>query len=84
KIDPFGTGHLELSHQDTRYAVSLIEAVRDAIRNRPAVRAEGRRSAPRAAGAHRASGEVRPVRQPLGRSARRAVAVGALGRPGVP
>ncbi|MEU5836023.1 mandelate racemase/muconate lactonizing enzyme family protein [Streptomyces diacarni] len=31
KIDPFGTGHLELSHQDTRYAVSLIEAVRDAI-----------------------------------------------------
>lgn len=31
KIDPFGTGHLELSHRDTLYAVSLIEAVRDAI-----------------------------------------------------
>ncbi|MFD6415696.1 mandelate racemase/muconate lactonizing enzyme family protein [Streptomyces sp. NPDC060194] len=31
KIDPFGTGHLELSHRDTLYAVALIEAVRDAI-----------------------------------------------------
>ncbi|MEU7318044.1 mandelate racemase/muconate lactonizing enzyme family protein [Streptomyces sp. NPDC007083] len=31
KIDPFGTGHLELSYAETRYAVSLIEAVRDAI-----------------------------------------------------
>nr|WP_180218056.1 mandelate racemase/muconate lactonizing enzyme family protein [Streptomyces albus] len=31
KIDPFGTGHLELSWEETRYAVSLIEAVRDAI-----------------------------------------------------
>lgn len=31
KIDPFGTGHLELSYQETREAVSLIEAVRDAI-----------------------------------------------------
>ncbi|CAM5713482.1 Dehydratase OS=Streptomyces fumanus OX=67302 GN=GCM10018772_02020 PE=4 SV=1 [Streptomyces fumanus] len=31
KIDPFGTGHFELDAQQTRYAVSLIEAVRDAI-----------------------------------------------------
>ncbi|NGO68476.1 enolase C-terminal domain-like protein [Streptomyces boncukensis] len=31
KIDPFGTGHFELDHDATRYAVSLIEAVRDAI-----------------------------------------------------
>jgi galactonate dehydratase len=31
KIDPFGTGHFELDHEGTRYAVSLIEAVRDAI-----------------------------------------------------
>ncbi|MFI0786111.1 mandelate racemase/muconate lactonizing enzyme family protein [Streptomyces lydicus] len=31
KIDPFGTGHHELDHERTRYAVSLIEAVRDAI-----------------------------------------------------
>ena len=31
KIDPFGTGHFELGQQETRYAVSLIEAVRDAI-----------------------------------------------------
>lgn len=31
KIDPFGTGHFELGHEATRYAVSLIEAVRDAI-----------------------------------------------------
>ncbi|MFJ8670297.1 mandelate racemase/muconate lactonizing enzyme family protein, partial [Streptomyces sp. NPDC093600] len=31
KIDPFGTGHLELDPPQTRYAVSLIEAVRDAI-----------------------------------------------------
>ncbi|KAA6223232.1 mandelate racemase/muconate lactonizing enzyme family protein [Streptomyces albofaciens JCM 4342] len=31
KIDPFGTGHLELDPAATRYAVSLIEAVRDAI-----------------------------------------------------
>ncbi|GGY84630.1 mandelate racemase/muconate lactonizing enzyme family protein [Streptomyces nitrosporeus] len=31
KIDPFGTGHLELGPAETRYAVSLIEAVRDAI-----------------------------------------------------
>jgi len=31
KIDPFGAGHFELSHRDTLYAVSLIEAVRDAI-----------------------------------------------------
>ncbi|WP_326697337.1 mandelate racemase/muconate lactonizing enzyme family protein [Streptomyces sp. NBC_01754] len=31
KIDPFGTGHLELGQEETRYAVSLIEAVRDAI-----------------------------------------------------
>ncbi|MGH3313299.1 MAG: mandelate racemase/muconate lactonizing enzyme family protein [Streptomyces sp.] len=31
KIDPFGTGHFELDHAGTRYAVSLIEAVRDAI-----------------------------------------------------
>lgn len=31
KIDPFGTGHFELDHEQTRYAVSLIEAVRDAI-----------------------------------------------------
>ncbi|MFJ2569743.1 mandelate racemase/muconate lactonizing enzyme family protein [Streptomyces halstedii] len=31
KIDPFGTGHLELGQGETRYAVSLIEAVRDAI-----------------------------------------------------
>ncbi|MFF7734781.1 MULTISPECIES: enolase C-terminal domain-like protein [unclassified Streptomyces] len=31
KIDPFGTGHFELDHQQTLYAVSLIEAVRDAI-----------------------------------------------------
>ncbi|MGW2956120.1 mandelate racemase/muconate lactonizing enzyme family protein, partial [Streptomyces eurythermus] len=31
KIDPFGTGHFELDHQETLYAVSLIEAVRDAI-----------------------------------------------------
>ncbi|MER7155154.1 mandelate racemase/muconate lactonizing enzyme family protein [Streptomyces lydicus] len=31
KIDPFGTGHYELDHERTRYAVSLIEAVRDAI-----------------------------------------------------
>jgi galactonate dehydratase len=31
KIDPFGTGHLELDAEGTRYAVSLIEAVRDAI-----------------------------------------------------
>src|SRR4051812_36844281 len=26
KIDPFGTGHFELDHQQTLYAVSLIEA----------------------------------------------------------
>ena len=31
KIDPFGTGHYELGQEETRYAVSLIEAVRDAI-----------------------------------------------------
>lgn len=31
KIDPFGTGHFELSHQETVQAVSLIESVRDAI-----------------------------------------------------
>ncbi|MCZ9337521.1 mandelate racemase/muconate lactonizing enzyme family protein, partial [Streptomyces sp. TRM76130] len=31
KIDPFGTGHFELDQEQTRYAVSLIEAVRDAI-----------------------------------------------------
>jgi galactonate dehydratase len=31
KIDPFGTGHFELDHRETLYAVSLIEAVRDAI-----------------------------------------------------
>ncbi|WP_255375626.1 mandelate racemase/muconate lactonizing enzyme family protein [Saccharomonospora sp. CUA-673] len=31
KIDPFGTGYLELDHDATNYAVSLIEAVRDAI-----------------------------------------------------
>jgi galactonate dehydratase len=31
KIDPFGTGHFELDQQQTNYAVSLIEAVRDAI-----------------------------------------------------
>ncbi len=31
KIDPFGTGHLELDAERSRYAVSLIEAVRDAI-----------------------------------------------------
>jgi galactonate dehydratase len=31
KIDPFGTGHFELDHEQTMYAVSLIEAVRDAI-----------------------------------------------------
>ncbi|MBT2394613.1 mandelate racemase/muconate lactonizing enzyme family protein [Streptomyces sp. ISL-100] len=31
KIDPFGTGHYELDHAGTLYAVSLIEAVRDAI-----------------------------------------------------
>ncbi|MBV7668545.1 mandelate racemase/muconate lactonizing enzyme family protein [Streptomyces halstedii] len=31
KIDPFGTGHLELGQEESRYAVSLIEAVRDAI-----------------------------------------------------
>ncbi|MFI5801670.1 mandelate racemase/muconate lactonizing enzyme family protein [Streptomyces sp. NPDC051561] len=31
KIDPFGTGHFELDAEQSRYAVSLIEAVRDAI-----------------------------------------------------
>ncbi|UGQ10856.1 mandelate racemase/muconate lactonizing enzyme family protein [Yinghuangia sp. ASG 101] len=31
KIDPFGAGHLELPYAETMYAVSLIEAVRDAI-----------------------------------------------------
>ena len=31
KIDPFGTGHFELDHDQTLYSVSLIEAVRDAI-----------------------------------------------------
>jgi galactonate dehydratase len=31
KIDPFGTGHFELDHEQSMYAVSLIEAVRDAI-----------------------------------------------------
>nr|WP_239108858.1 mandelate racemase/muconate lactonizing enzyme family protein [Streptomyces coelicoflavus] len=31
KIDPFGTGHFELDQEQTNYAVSLIEAVRDAI-----------------------------------------------------
>ena len=31
KFDPFGTGHFELDHAETLYAVSLIEAVRDAI-----------------------------------------------------
>ncbi|BFO21169.1 hypothetical protein SHKM778_75570 [Streptomyces sp. KM77-8] len=31
KIDPFGTGHFELDHRQSLYAVSLIEAVRDAI-----------------------------------------------------
>jgi galactonate dehydratase len=31
KIDPFGTGHFELDQAGTSYAVSLIEAVRDAI-----------------------------------------------------
>ncbi|MFG3284482.1 mandelate racemase/muconate lactonizing enzyme family protein [Streptomyces sp. NPDC048111] len=31
KIDPFGTGHFELDRQQSLYAVSLIEAVRDAI-----------------------------------------------------
>lgn len=31
KIDPFGTGRFELDHASTLYAVSLIEAVRDAI-----------------------------------------------------
>ena len=31
KIDPFGTGHFELDHERSAYAVSLIEAVRDAI-----------------------------------------------------
>ncbi|WP_405846269.1 mandelate racemase/muconate lactonizing enzyme family protein [Streptomyces niveus] len=31
KIDPFGTGHFELDRAGSRYAVSLIEAVRDAI-----------------------------------------------------
>lgn len=31
KIDPFGAGHFELSYEESLYAVSLIEAVRDAI-----------------------------------------------------
>ncbi|WP_149561582.1 mandelate racemase/muconate lactonizing enzyme family protein [Streptomyces cacaoi] len=31
KIDPFGTGRLELDHDETCRAVALIEAVRDAI-----------------------------------------------------
>jgi galactonate dehydratase len=31
KIDPFGTGHFELDRAETLYAISLIEAVRDAI-----------------------------------------------------
>ncbi|MGR7000990.1 mandelate racemase/muconate lactonizing enzyme family protein [Yinghuangia aomiensis] len=31
KIDPFGAGHFELPYEETLYAVSLIEAVRDAI-----------------------------------------------------
>ncbi len=31
KIDPFGTGHLELDHAATMYSLSLVEAVRDAI-----------------------------------------------------
>ena len=31
KIDPFGNGRLELDAEATRYAVALIEAVRDAI-----------------------------------------------------
>ncbi|MEU8892334.1 mandelate racemase/muconate lactonizing enzyme family protein [Streptomyces sp. NPDC048442] len=31
KIDPFGTGQFELDAEQSRYAVSLIEAVRDAI-----------------------------------------------------
>ncbi|WP_063005857.1 mandelate racemase/muconate lactonizing enzyme family protein [Nocardia salmonicida] len=31
KIDPFGSGHFELSHAETMTAVALIEAVRDAI-----------------------------------------------------
>lgn len=31
KIDPFGTGHFELSHVESMQAVALIEAVRDAI-----------------------------------------------------
>ncbi|MEU9097869.1 mandelate racemase/muconate lactonizing enzyme family protein [Streptomyces sp. NPDC048361] len=31
KIDPFGTGRFELDRQQTLYAVSLIEAVRDAV-----------------------------------------------------
>ncbi|MEV0220546.1 mandelate racemase/muconate lactonizing enzyme family protein [Streptomyces sp. NPDC050704] len=31
KIDPFGAGRMELDHKETLYAVSLIEAVRDAI-----------------------------------------------------
>jgi galactonate dehydratase len=31
KLDPFGTGHLELDHAETVRAVSLVEAVRDAI-----------------------------------------------------
>lgn len=31
KIDPFGTGHYELSHAETMRTVALIEAVREAI-----------------------------------------------------
>lgn len=31
KIDPFGAGRFELDHAESRYAVSLVEAVRDAV-----------------------------------------------------
>jgi galactonate dehydratase len=31
KLDPFGTGHLELDHAETMRSMALVEAVRDAI-----------------------------------------------------
>ncbi|WP_280419864.1 mandelate racemase/muconate lactonizing enzyme family protein [Nocardia carnea] len=31
KVDPFGAGRFELSHQETMTAVALIEAIRDAV-----------------------------------------------------
>ena len=68
KIDPFGTGHFELSHVESMQAVALIEAVRDAIGPEAELMLEmhGRFSP---ATAVRLAHEMAPFRPGLGRGA---------------